>query len=1212
MMIRKMLCACSVMVFIGAVGGARPAMAAADGANAVPGEVRGNAALRQIPPNATITRHYYNPATGAVSAVGGGLVLDDPVYSNTPPPEVYLALGLPNVEVADDLITVAVGGCPVKAFDFTVAGGGGAPCGSPGDQACPAGTACVDDNCTLGPGFNVSFGLYDRCPHSGGVLIPGTSGTLPLPNDGLHTVLVDLSAAPVPMGGTVWMAVSVDGPAAGWVLGTPAEVGFTRNVYDFVFRQCDARFAGTTLYAGFDARIYCEPPFDREFLAYFNSDLTAQQVGLGGSEWLMDDVELIVNDCVLSSYEIGAVGSGGGDVTVTAELRRGCGDSNLITGTEGTATFVADDAPSLARFDFPGGVELGTQGAWMAFKFDRGSRAIVSGEATLGFTDDFFGLSNGAGGCDLFYFPGGPWSGMAINIRCLGDAPKGACCDLSVPTATTPREYCREVKEIACQGTKVRYEQGTKCPDTCSITSEDCTTDLDCPAACSTANDPCVLDTDCPDGETCDRVQQCTAVGVSFQPQCGHSACCLPPESQFGETCRDMNETGCGDPNNQDGAGNPAVWQPGQFCGQGQQDCISWICRFAEGPCDVSHPGQGCNVPTCCDTVCDLDSFCCIFDWDSTCVTRAVTYCGDSLPVGNDDCWSATPGFGAVMLNECGGADCGREGDPECPGGQQCLNFHCDGGNHEQCFADADCPQGQLCLADGATDLRNDGAHGGPDEGFCCHPTGSGNAGFGGVWAKFTATEATARVDTCGANNTPATDALLQVFKATDPTTEQTACDSLVAIGCNDDSDWSSCQDGQAAICLQDLVIGDTYYVLIDSKGAETKGTYRVRVTSPTINPCTGTGGVPTNNSCDLATSAGTTNTFDTTGATLECPSEACASEMTGDVWYVFTAQASGIVTMDTCNEPNQDTILIAYGSNECPATVDDRIICNDNRGLGETCSEITFNVEELQSYRIRIGVRNDDEIIGTLTVSDVSPDCNFNQIADDQDLADCAPGDPNCDDCQPNGFLDQCDILWGLSQDANGNGIPDECEPDLYCTGGVTGSTPAACAIDARQPHDPNDAGALQGWSSITLDLVCVGLETPSEDVSDYTLSDPTLNITSAVAAGNSVTLTFDGPISPGDWTCVTENTGGGKVCIGALPADVDGSRASDPSDIIAVIDCINGTAAHPCEVWNTDADRSGVTDPSDIIMVIDLLNGGSQFTSWFGATLPAEAACP
>ena len=75
-----------------------------------------------------------------------------------------------------------------------------------------------------------------------------------------------------------------------------------------------------------------------------------------------------------------------------------------------------------------------------------------------------------------------------------------------------------------------------------------------------------------------------------------------------------------------------------------------------------------------------------------------------------------------------------------------------------------------------------------------------------------------------------------------------------------------------------------------------------------------------------------------------------------------------------------------------------------------------------------------------------VWPDCNGNDIPDDQDIADCT-GEPWCGDCNGNDIPDECDIDSGASQDLNNNEIPDECEdcngngvPDdldiAYCDG--------------------------------------------------------------------------------------------------------------------------------------------------------------------------------
>lgn len=51
--------------------------------------------------------------------------------------------------------------------------------------------------------------------------------------------------------------------------------------------------------------------------------------------------------------------------------------------------------------------------------------------------------------------------------------------------------------------------------------------------------------------------------------------------------------------------------------------------------------------------------------------------------------------------------------------------------------------------------------------------------------------------------------------------------------------------------------------------------------------------------------------------------------------------------------------------------------------------------------------------------------DCNNNGALDAEERAAGAP------DCNENGALDDCDCLSGVSDDCNGNLVPDECEPD-------------------------------------------------------------------------------------------------------------------------------------------------------------------------------------
>ena len=68
-------------------------------------------------------------------------------------------------------------------------------------------------------------------------------------------------------------------------------------------------------------------------------------------------------------------------------------------------------------------------------------------------------------------------------------------------------------------------------------------------------------------------------------------------------------------------------------------------------------------------------------------------------------------------------------------------------------------------------------------------------------------------------------------------------------------------------------------------------------------------------------------------------------------------------------------------------------------------------------------------------------PDCNGNWVPDTCDIAEGVSQDLNgdgipdeCNDCNNNGIPDWLDIANGTSADCNTNGVPDECEPD--CNG--------------------------------------------------------------------------------------------------------------------------------------------------------------------------------
>jgi hypothetical protein len=111
------------------------------------------------------------------------------------------------------------------------------------------------------------------------------------------------------------------------------------------------------------------------------------------------------------------------------------------------------------------------------------------------------------------------------------------------------------------------------------------------------------------------------------------------------------------------------------------------------------------------------------------------------------------------------------------------------------------------------------------------------------------------------------------------------------------------------------------------------------------------------------------------------------------------------------------------------------------------------------------------DALAGTVRV-DVSRDCNNNGTEDGDELAGC-DGSPWCSDCNANGILDECDLLYGTSTDVDGNGVPDECE---LC--------PCGDVDRSGGPVDLNDFARF---------ALCYGFSSPGGDCTgpDFACSD-------------------------------------------------------------------------------------------------------------------------
>ncbi len=110
------------------------------------------------------------------------------------------------------------------------------------------------------------------------------------------------------------------------------------------------------------------------------------------------------------------------------------------------------------------------------------------------------------------------------------------------------------------------------------------------------------------------------------------------------------------------------------------------------------------------------------------------------------------------------------------------------------------------------------------DPGFSCHNGGAGSLGVGGIWFRFVAADATARLHTC-ASVAPADDSLLAVYSGT--------CGALAEIGCDDDEAFCIATDFGSDVTLCGLTVGETYYVQLAAWTESDRGVYQLDLQCP-------------------------------------------------------------------------------------------------------------------------------------------------------------------------------------------------------------------------------------------------------------------------------------------------------------------------------------------------------------------------------------------
>ncbi len=196
----------------------------------------------------------------------------------------------------------------------------------------------------------------------------------------------------------------------------------------------------------------------------------------------------------------------------------------------------------------------------------------------------------------------------------------------------------------------------------------------------------------------------------------------------------------------------------------------------------------------------------------------------------------------------------------------------------------------------------------------------------------------------------------------------------------------------------------------------------------------------------------------------------------------------------------------------------------------------------------------------------------------------------------------------------------PAACHPGACLAGTMLDAVPPADLVDARRPHPTDDASlsAREGIGGaqepITLALSRSGAADDCFDVCE-TAIDPDFgaNLVAGVVeepAGH-YRLTLARPLTAGAVTRILYE-GGSSALYTFHPGNANGDDVADAQDVLQLVEYLNGSTVAPYGPFSTDIDHSGASNPADVAAIIDVLNGAGLLGAWNSAPRPINSTCP
>ncbi len=151
-----------------------------------------------------------------------------------------------------------------------------------------------------------------------------------------------------------------------------------------------------------------------------------------------------------------------------------------------------------------------------------------------------------------------------------------------------------------------------------------------------------------------------------------------------------------------------------------------------------------------------------------------------------------------------------------------------------------------------------------------------------------------------------------------------------------------------------------------------------------------------------------------------------------------------------------------------------------------------------------------------------------------------------------------------------------------------IVASDPPAGSIDARIME--GSSRLTGGWPAIQLMFDSDAAPISENEFSISSAGGSPPSIQGIAAAGRSLTLTFNHPLTSGVWTEITHKPTGNTLRFGVLPGDVNGNGTRDSRDLLDLLNMLGSNG--PAPAYRADLNGDGTTNTRDALTLIDYLN--------------------